>query len=145
MTLHTLEPTQEHLVGCFSRGHSPILTIDPGETVRYRTLDAGWGLEPLVTFEIPRKKLEPRHGESDSGHCLVGPIAIRGAVPGMTLAVEIGTIIRRAFPRTTSIVASATGVPTADGGASATDVGAALAASDTAMNVGAAGPSRPAR
>ncbi len=93
MTIFTLEPTRETLTGCFSRGHSPILTINPGDTVRYRTLDAGWGLEPLVAFEPPRKKFEPKNPDDVNGHCLVGPIAIRGALAGMTLAVEIGTII----------------------------------------------------
>jgi acetamidase/formamidase len=93
MPFHTLEPAPENLCGCFSREHAPILTLDPGDTVQYRTLDSGWGLEPLLTFKRPRQKAEPRAGESDAGHCLVGPVAIRGAGPGMTLAVEIGAVI----------------------------------------------------
>ncbi len=93
MTTHSLEPVRETTIGCFSPEHSPILTIDPGDTVRYRTLDAGWGIEPLLAADTPRKKIEPRDPETDSGHCLVGPVAIRGAQPGMTLAVEIGAII----------------------------------------------------
>lgn len=93
MPILTLEPIRANLIGCFSRDHQPIATIDPGDTVRYRTLDSGWGLEPLVTFDPPRRKLEPRNEATDSGHCLIGPIAIRGARPGMSLAVEIGAII----------------------------------------------------
>jgi acetamidase/formamidase len=92
MTTYVLEPLRETLIGCFSPEHAPILTIDPGDTVRYRTLDAGWGLEPNDS-EHPRRKFEPRNPGTDSGHCLVGPVAIRGAQPGMTLAIEIGAII----------------------------------------------------
>ncbi len=93
MPTHRLEPVRDNLIGCFSRDHQPILTIDPGDTVVYRTLDAGWGVERLTTFDPPRRKFEPLNPETDSGHCLIGPVALRGAQPGMTLAVEIGTII----------------------------------------------------
>jgi acetamidase/formamidase len=89
--LHVLEPIRETLIGCFSREHTPILTIDPGDTVRYRTLDAGWGLEPVSLTSTPRRKFGPRT-EVDQGHALIGPVAIRGARPGMTLEVQIGDI-----------------------------------------------------
>lgn len=39
--LHTLEPTRETLIGTFSRERAPIVTIHPGETVRYRLRDHG--------------------------------------------------------------------------------------------------------
>jgi acetamidase/formamidase len=65
------------------------LTIEPGDTVVYRTLDAGWNLDGP---ERPRPKFEPRDPERDGGHALCGPVAIRGAEPGMTLVVEIGEI-----------------------------------------------------
>jgi len=86
-----LEPERKNLRGCFSREHAPILTIDSGDTVNFRTLDAGWGLEPWRGFEIQRRKFEPRT-DDDGGHALIGPLAIRGAKPGMTLEVQIGTI-----------------------------------------------------
>jgi acetamidase/formamidase len=89
--LHTIELVRESLHGHFSRGLPPVLTIAPGDTVRYRTLDAGWNLEPrrsVIEEERPRK-FAPRDPEVDSGHALCGPIAIRGAEPGMALAVRI--------------------------------------------------------
>lgn len=91
MATYTIEPERRTLHGVFSRELEPVLTIDPGDTVCYRTLDAGWNLEPRTsTIESERpRKFEPRDPERDSGHALCGPIAIRGAEPGMTLAVQI--------------------------------------------------------
>jgi acetamidase/formamidase len=93
MALHTIEPEAGNLHGMFSRELPPILTIDPGDTVRYRTLDAGWNLTP-PTGQDPKQwhvfpKRDPEH---DVGHALLGPIAIRGAKPGMTLVVHIDVI-----------------------------------------------------
>lgn len=89
MTLYTIDPERRTLHGHFSRDLPPVLTIDPGDTVRYRTLDAAWWED---TPE-PRKKFEPRTEELDSGHAMNGPVFIRGAQPGMTLEVQIGRII----------------------------------------------------
>ncbi len=91
MATYTIEPERRTLHGKFSRDFEPVLTIEPGDTVCYRTLDAGWNLEPrtsTVESERPRK-FGPRIEGHDSGHALCGPIAIRGAEPGMTLAVQI--------------------------------------------------------
>jgi acetamidase/formamidase len=68
-----------------------VLTIDAGDTVIYRTLDAGWNLGPRRStspLESPEKFL-PRIEGHDSGHALCGPIAVRGAKAGMSLAVHI--------------------------------------------------------
>lgn len=46
MTIYSIEPEQGTLHGTFSRDYAPILTIDSGDAVTFRTLDAGWGLEP---------------------------------------------------------------------------------------------------
>jgi acetamidase/formamidase len=88
---YTLEPTHASLRGVISREHPPILTIASGDSVRYRTLDAGWGLEPFLHPGQARRKFEAR-GEHDRGHALIGPIAIEGATPGSVLEVQIGTI-----------------------------------------------------
>jgi acetamidase/formamidase len=88
MALYTIEPERRTLHGHFSRDMQPLLTIDPGDTVRFRTLDAGWGLDvPLVEGQ-ERPKFEPRT-EDDDGHALCGPIFIRGAKPGMTLSIHV--------------------------------------------------------
>lgn len=89
---HVIEPSRQTLHGHFSRDLSPILTIDSGETVVYRTLDAGWGLEAPHLDGSPHSKFEPRDAELDRGHAMCGPIAIRGAEPGMTLEIEIGEL-----------------------------------------------------
>lgn len=89
MTTYTIEPERRTLHGTFSREYPPVLTIEPGDTVIYRTLDAGWNLD---NAERPRPKFTPRNPERDNGHALCGPVAIRGAEPGMTLGVKIGQI-----------------------------------------------------
>lgn len=88
MALHILEPERRTLHGHFSPELEPILLIDSGDTVRYRTLDAGWRIGYDAENDQPIM-FEPRDPELDRGHSLVGPIAIRGAEPGMTLAVRV--------------------------------------------------------
>ncbi len=90
MAFHSLEPERRTLHGQFSRDLKPVLTIDSGDTVRFRTLDAGWGLEPPHLDGSPRARFPTRDDGSDTGHALCGPVAIRGAEPGMTLEIEIG-------------------------------------------------------
>jgi acetamidase/formamidase len=92
MAIYTVEPERRTLHGQFSREFPPVLTIDSGDTVRFRTLDAGWGLEPHVALGMPRQKFEPHIKGRDDGHALCGPVAIRGAQPGMTLEVQISEV-----------------------------------------------------
>ena len=86
---HVLEPDRRTLHGSFSREREPVLTIDPGDTVVFTTLDAGWGLEP----HHPGRYRPRREIGNDGGHALVGPVAIRGAQPGMTLRIDIGELV----------------------------------------------------
>ncbi len=91
MATYTIAPERQTLHGQFSRNFPPVLTIDPGDTVVFSTLDAGWNLEPrrsVIPSERPRK-FEPRIEGRDSGHALCGPIALRGAQPGLNLVVQI--------------------------------------------------------
>ncbi len=96
-TTHMLEPNRDTLRGSYSREHPPILTIQPGDTVQYRTLDAGWGLEPLrdLDHRLTRRTFEPR--PPGAGHALVGPVAIAGAQAGMTLAVHVDAVVPGAY------------------------------------------------
>jgi acetamidase/formamidase len=91
-TLHHLNPERKTLHGHFSRDLAPVLTIQPGDTVRFQCLDAGWGLEPHNGVDIHRRELEGRDPVLDDGHALTGPVYIEGAKPGMTLAVHIDAI-----------------------------------------------------
>jgi acetamidase/formamidase len=70
----------------------PVLTIDPGDTVRFQCLDSGWGLEPHNGINIERREIEARDPLLDDGHALTGPVAIRGAKAGLTLAIRIDTL-----------------------------------------------------
>lgn len=83
MTIHRLEPEQGTVTQTFSRDAPPVLTIDSGDTLIVRTLDARGSLSR------PRDPRSPQMFVPRLGHCLTGPIAIRGAEPGMTLAVHL--------------------------------------------------------
>jgi acetamidase/formamidase len=87
--VHEIGPVREHLHGTFSAEIEPVLTIEPGETVRFETLDAGWGLEQHPADGSTRKTFEPMDREFDRGHALCGPVALRGAEAGQTLVVRI--------------------------------------------------------
>ena len=89
---HEIEPVRANLHGHFSTGLAPVLTIDPGDTVVFRTLDGNWGLEAPQPDGRPRRQIEPRDRKLDAGHALCGPVAIRGARPGQTLEVRIEAI-----------------------------------------------------
>jgi acetamidase/formamidase len=94
MTSYDIVPERATLHGHFSRDLPPVLTIEPGDTVRYRTLDAGWNVEPRTSPDPQARPrtFEPRDPELDRGHALCGPVAIRGAEPGMTLAIHLEVI-----------------------------------------------------
>lgn len=90
MTTYTIEPERATLHGTFSREYPPVLTIEAGDSVQFCTLDASWWVGPDENGE--RRQFELRDAERDRGHALCGPVAIRGAQPGMTLAVQINQI-----------------------------------------------------
>jgi len=92
MATYTIERERRTLHGHFSRDLPPVLAIDPGDTVVFRTLNAAWDLEARSADDVPPKRFEPRHAELDKGHALCGPIQIRGAEPGMVLGVHIDEV-----------------------------------------------------
>ncbi|HEX6509943.1 MAG TPA: acetamidase/formamidase family protein [Chloroflexota bacterium] len=90
MAVHHVRPERRTLRGSFDREYEPILTIDPGDTVIYQTLDAGWD-EEARDRDGAATDME-RDAERDAGHALCGPVAIRGARAGDVLQIEIGAI-----------------------------------------------------
>src|SRR4051812_5799479 len=90
--LHTIWAERATLHGHFSRNLPPVLTIDPGESVRFQCLDSNWGLEPYNGIDIHRREFSGRDALLDNGHALTGPVYISGAKPGMTLAVRVDAI-----------------------------------------------------
>jgi acetamidase/formamidase len=79
------------LHGDFDRDREPALTIDPGDTVRFETLDAWWSAGPYRGGSPDVRERVAEH-RPDDGHALTGPIAIRGAEPGTVLAVRIDDV-----------------------------------------------------
>ncbi|MBA2363974.1 MAG: acetamidase/formamidase family protein [Chloroflexia bacterium] len=92
MNIHTLEPDERTLHGVFSRDFEPMLTIDSGDTVRFRTLDARWSLEPTTEVETPAATFPLTGERRGDGHALTGPVFVRGAQPGHTLQIDIGPL-----------------------------------------------------
>ena len=84
MTVHEVPLERRTLRGSFSRHYPPVLEIEPGDVVVLSTLDVRWCLSPP-----PAEPIYERHPEQDSGHALVGPIAVRGARVGQALEVRI--------------------------------------------------------
>ena len=93
MQVHQLKADKDNLHGYFSSSIDPVLTINPGDTVIYELLDAGWGLENYHPDGSPRKCLKPDNDFLNQGHCLCGPVRINGALEGMTLIVHIKELI----------------------------------------------------
>jgi acetamidase/formamidase len=94
-----LEAAPDNLHGWFDRDLPPVLTVDPGTTVRFRTLDSSWGAGPFPggsPFERPRA---PGY-EKGAGHALTGPVEVRGARAGMVLEVRIDAVVPGTFGHT---------------------------------------------
>ncbi len=85
MTTHQLAATRETTVDVFSRDHQPVLTVDPGDRVVVRSLDASGYLQ-RQTYP---GQAQPRMFSATRGHCLTGPVAVRGARPGDIISVHL--------------------------------------------------------
>jgi acetamidase/formamidase len=83
--LHVLPLEAGVLHGHFSCELEPVLTVDPGDSVRFSTPDAGWH----VTFD---EQFTARDEREYEGHALAGPIEVRGARIGQTLAVTVDEV-----------------------------------------------------
>jgi len=98
-TTHRIEAGRQNVHGYFSRELTPVATIDSGDTVDLRTLDAGWHPDPdAATGRWHHDEhVDWYNSDTDVGHALNGPIEIRGAKPGMTLEVSIDRVIPGAW------------------------------------------------
>jgi len=93
MTTHSISPHRATLHGTFSPTWPAVLTIEPGDTVVFETLDARWTIGDPPDDHTLGATFAPKDPERDNGRALCGPIAIDGAEPGMVLAVEIGELV----------------------------------------------------
>jgi acetamidase/formamidase len=87
--LHELPFERRTVHGHFSRDLPPVLSVDPGDSVAFSAADAGWGIGPPSDDDGIRERFGPRDPVLDAGHPLLGPIEVRGARAGGTLAVHV--------------------------------------------------------
>jgi acetamidase/formamidase len=91
VVVHRIDPAPETTVDCFSADHAPRLSVDPGDTIVVGSLDAAGSLSP---HRFPGDTGQQTMLSRDrSGHCLTGPIAVRGARPGDMLAVRVTSLV----------------------------------------------------
>ena len=90
MTTHEIPLAEETVHGYFSNALPPVLTVDPGDSVRFQALNAGWRWEAGA-------ELFERDEELHAGHALTGPIEVSGARAGQTLVVEIDDVTPRGW------------------------------------------------
>ncbi len=88
MMRHTLEAGPTTVSDVFSRDLGPVLEIDPADVVVVHTLDAAGSLERHSAPGVVGRVLLPEK----RGHCLCGPIAVRGAMPGSALSVHLQSL-----------------------------------------------------
>ena len=81
---HVIQPGPGTTTDVFSRDLPPVLTIEPGDTVVVGSLDASGYLSRQQAPGEDR----PRMFAAARGHCLTGPVAVTGAMPGMVLSVR---------------------------------------------------------
>ena len=86
MAHHEIPLERRTLHGHFSRDLEPILTVDSGDSISFACLNSGWRTAEHELFP------ERRDGELDAGHALIGPVEVRGARAGQTLAVGIDEV-----------------------------------------------------
>lgn len=85
MALHELPLDPSVLHGHFSPDLDPVLEIDPGDSVRFSVPNHAWDVSQ-------DEHVSPRNPEIDKGHALAGPILVRGAQVGQTLAVRVDEV-----------------------------------------------------
>lgn len=88
MAVHVLNPEPATVTQTFSRDTPPALTVDRGDRIVVRSLDASGHLERQRTPGEPR----PQMFAERRGHCLTGPIAVRGVQPGEMLSVHFDAL-----------------------------------------------------
>ncbi len=67
----------------WDRSRDPALTVQPGDTIRFRCRDSFNG---AIT---PDTEPDDIRDETSPGHALTGPVEVNGAMPGDVLAVEL--------------------------------------------------------
>jgi acetamidase/formamidase len=71
--------------GFFSAEYEPVVSVDPGESVAFASLNARWQWDPDDDRDRP----------AGAGHALFGPVEVRGARAGATLVITIDDVTPR--------------------------------------------------
>ncbi|MGZ8717395.1 MAG: acetamidase/formamidase family protein [Gaiellaceae bacterium] len=83
--IHEIPLREDTVHGYFSSALAPVLTVDPGDSVRFQALNARWRWERDA-------ELFARDVALHDGHALSGPVEVRGARAGQTLVVRIDEV-----------------------------------------------------
>lgn len=93
MATFQLKPVRENLHGVLSPELPAAITIDSGDSVEFSTLEADWRIEKCTEPKTDSGTFFPHLRETDCGQALTGPVYVRGAEPGMTLAVHVDELV----------------------------------------------------
>ena len=88
---HELPLERSTVHGHFSRDLAPVLSVDPGDSVVFRSLNARWHWDEECDY------FDARDPELDGGHALNGPVEVRGARAGQTLVVGVDEVTPRGW------------------------------------------------
>src|SRR3954452_18733554 len=88
---HVIPLDRETIHGHFSGDLPPVVNIEPGDSVSFQALNAGWH------WDAGGPWLGDLHPVLDDGHPLTGPIAVHGARAGETLEVRIDVVRPRGW------------------------------------------------
>jgi acetamidase/formamidase len=88
---HVIPLDRATVHGHFSTDLPPVVTVEPGDSVNFQALNAGW------RWDAGGRWLDDLHPVLDDGHPLTGPIAVRGARAGGTLEVRIDLVRPRGW------------------------------------------------
>ncbi len=88
MAEHRIDAGPTTVTDVFDPAAPPVLTVDPGDGVEVRSYDSAGNLERMRT---PGEKV-PQLLAARRGHCLVGPVEVRGAAPGGMLSVRLDAL-----------------------------------------------------
>ena len=87
--MQVVDADQPH--GFFDPDLAPVATVEPGETVRFATLESGWSPDPVDVADLAGRRRHPAW-TPESGHALTGPVAVRGARAGQVLEMRIQAV-----------------------------------------------------
>ena len=84
---HRIDARDEHVHFAWDNGLDPVLRVEPGDVVAFECRDATNGI--LDADSTLDDLYEMRESGGAGGHALTGPVAVEGAEPGDTLAVDL--------------------------------------------------------